>query len=152
MSLEDFPHRNPLDICKHLHKYIDGKVLLDIGCGKGDLLEHIRVNKLCKEVIGIEFDPNRWVSERPYIIQDSVFNITELPKCDVIFLWLGGAFDYQSLLHKIKQSKNISNDVIIINATSVTDILINFMQYDLILNEIIEYDYCENVSLQYYNI
>ena len=60
--------------------------MLDIGCGKGDLLEHIRVNKLCKEVIGIEFDPNRWVSERPYSNRDFASDIVQFYQIKLVNL------------------------------------------------------------------
>ena len=40
--IEKYPHRICLDIINSLKKYITNKIVCDLGCGAGDLLEYIR--------------------------------------------------------------------------------------------------------------
>ena len=61
IPIERYPNRCALDIVDNIMEYIKDKVVCDIGCGAGDLLEYMKLRNLCKEVKGIEIDPNRYV-------------------------------------------------------------------------------------------
>ena len=88
--IEQYPHRICLDIVDSLKQYITNKIVCDLSCGAGDLLEYIKFNNITKNVIGIECS-NRICLDRKYIIQGNLFNI-DIPKADVYIIWLGKRF------------------------------------------------------------
>ena len=51
-----YPYRMALDIVDHIKPQIKDKVVCDIGCAWGDLLEYIRVRGLCMDGCGIELN------------------------------------------------------------------------------------------------
>ena len=103
---EKYPQRSPLDICLKLKKYVKNKVVCDIGCGSGDILECLKINNFCKEVKGIEYDINRYVKNREYIIYGDVF-IEGIPKADVYFLWQGIYFPFKKFFNTLNQKSII---------------------------------------------
>jgi hypothetical protein len=103
--IEFYPHRQTLDIVQHFEDIIHNKIVCDVGCGAGDILEYIRLNKLCKEVHGIEIDPSRF-HKRTNIKLGNVFT-DGLPEADVYILWLGGNFPYEELFKKFTGDKII---------------------------------------------
>ena len=104
---EVYPYRIALDIVEHIASYIKDKVVCDVGCGSGDLLEYIKHKKYAKCVLGIEVDKNRAsVKERQYIQLGDVFKLG-LPEADVYTLWLGVQFPYEQLFKQIENEKII---------------------------------------------
>jgi hypothetical protein len=135
--IEKYPYRIPLDISKVIKKYTENKIVCDLGCGSGDLLEFLKINNFCKDVIGVEITKNRYVKNRKYIINDNMFNIP-MPDADVYILWLGGKFPYNKIFERIKSNK------IIIYMDSSEDNHKNFEKYNGIkLIEKIIYKYNE---------
>jgi len=92
-----------LDIVDNYKDIIKNKIVCDIGCGSGDLLEYIRLKNLCKEVKGIEININRYNQNRKYIKFGDVFQVG-LPDADVYIIWLGILFPYEKLLKLIKKN------------------------------------------------
>ena len=106
IPIEKYPDRIALDIVDYITTYIENKVVCDIGCGAGDLLEYIKYRNLAKEVKGIEITTQRYIKERSYIQNGDVFNLG-VPEAEVYLLWLGGNFPYERLLTEIKEEKII---------------------------------------------
>lgn len=106
IPIERYPDRIALDIVDYITTYIDNKVVCDIGCGAGDLLEYIKFRNLAKEVKGIEITTERYIKERTYIQKGDVLKLG-VPEADVYFLWLGGHFPYELLLKQMKEEKII---------------------------------------------
>ena len=100
--IEIWPDRICLDIVDHFRPYIKNKIVCDIGCGAGDILEYIRLRKLCKEVKGVEINKTRYNKSRTYITFGDVFK-EGIPEADVYILWLGISFPYGKLLHSFKK-------------------------------------------------
>ena len=94
ISIERYPHRTPLDISNVISKYTRDKIVCDIGCGAGDILEFLKLNNLCKDVIGIETNSIRHEETRKYITHADIFDIP-LPDADVYLLWFGETFSIQ---------------------------------------------------------
>lgn len=105
-AIERYPHRNPLDIVDNITKYIENKVVCDIGCGAGDVLEYMKIRKLCKAVKGVENNPKRYVKERQYIQFGNVLELG-IPNADVYLLWLSDGFPYENIFKQIKEEKII---------------------------------------------
>ena len=99
---EIYPERICLDIVDHFKPYIKNKIVCDIGCGAGDILEYIRLRKLCKEVKGVEIQKTRYNKSRTYITFGDVFK-KGIPEADVYILWLGIGFPYGKLLQSLKK-------------------------------------------------
>tara|TARA_R110000850_G_scaffold143340_2_gene265656 strand:- start:171 stop:719 length:549 start_codon:yes stop_codon:yes gene_type:complete len=97
--LEQYPHRSPLDIGKSFGNIIKDKIVCDVGCGAGDLLECLRINGLCKDVKGIECDRRRYCPEREYITLGNAYD--GIPDADVYIVWVGD-IDYENILRHIK--------------------------------------------------
>ena len=106
IPFEEYPNRIALDIVDYISTYIENKIVCDIGCGAGDLLEYIKHRNLAKEVKGIEITTERYIKERTYIQNGDVLKLG-IPKADVYFLWLGGHFPYELLLKQMKEEKII---------------------------------------------
>jgi len=135
--LENFPYRSPLDICDAIKNIVKDKIVCDIGCGKGDLFEYLRIRKMCKEVKGIEKEPRRYVKQRDYIKFGNIFDVG-IPDADIYFLWLGADFPYKKLLDKIKK------EIIIINPSGINANHEKFQQISGIkLLQSITYEYDE---------
>jgi hypothetical protein len=82
--------------------------LCDIGCGAGDLLEFLKINNFCKEVKGIEYNPQRYPKNRSYIIKGDFYK--GFPDADVYLMWLAYQnFDYEKLFNQMKDKKMIIN-------------------------------------------
>lgn len=105
IPIERYPHRCALDIVDNIMKYIKDKVVCDIGCGAGDLLEYMKLRNLCKEVKGIEIDPNRYVKDREYIKFGDA--LQGFPDADVYLMWLTDDFPYEDIFKQIKEEKII---------------------------------------------
>lgn len=108
VQIECYPYGSPFDVVNVLKPFIKNKIVCDIGCGAGDILEYIRVNDLCKEVKGIEKSKKRYVKKRKYIIYGDVFK-NEIPFADVYLMWLGKDFDYDLLFDNLKHNCLIIN-------------------------------------------
>jgi len=106
VPIESYPERMPLDISSSISKYTRDKVVCDLGCGAGDLLEFLKVNNMCKDVVGVERDRNRYTPTRDYIIHADIFSIP-LPEADVYLLWIGSRFPYNKIFEKMKSNKII---------------------------------------------
>ena len=107
-SIERFPFRNPIDLADHINHIISGKVLCDIGCGAGDILEYCRIKNYCTKVIGVECNHKRYVEGRDYIRRGDIFQM-DIPVADVYFLWHGRSFPFSRLLRKLKREAIIIN-------------------------------------------
>ena len=105
IPIERYPHRCGLDIVDNIMEYIKDKVVCNIGCGAGDLLEYIKLRNLCKEVKGIEINPNRYVKDREYIKYGDALH--GFPDADVYLLWLTDDFPYEDIFKQIKEEKII---------------------------------------------
>ena len=141
-SKEEFPHRQPLDICDAIKHVVKDKVVCDLGCGAGDLLAYLKDRNLCKEVIGIEISPERYKKAnnalRHYIKFGDLLDM-ELPNADIYFLWVDANFPYEKIFDKIKKQK------IIIYGDGSEDNHKKFQQYKGIeLLESITYKYDES--------
>jgi SAM-dependent methyltransferase len=133
--IEIFPNRNPISICDYFKDYIKDKSVCDIGCGAGDILEYLRINKLCKEVSGIEISPERYVKERLYITLGNAFN--GIPVADVYYIWQCRNFPYEKIFKQFREDKL----VIIANGSEKNHELIeNIKGLTLVKKVIYEYD------------
>lgn len=81
------PGHTPLAVADLIQDIIKDKVVCDIGCGKGELMEQFA--KHAKQVIGIENDGElaQFVREKGFHVigEDSFYS--ELPKADVYYAW-----------------------------------------------------------------
>ena len=84
IPIEEYPNRIALDIVDYISTYIENKIVCDIGCGAGDLLEYIKHRNLAKEVKGIEITTERYIKERTYIQNGDVLKLG-IPKQMYIF-------------------------------------------------------------------
>lgn len=135
---EIFPDRICLDIVDQFKDIVKDKVVCDIGCGAGDILEYLRLRKLCKKVIGIEINKNRYNPSRSYIQFGDVFQ-HGVPEADVYILWLGIEFQYKNLFASIKK------DAIILLLDSAENNHQSFQKLNNIkLIKMIHFDYDEN--------
>ena len=105
VPIESYPERIPLDITNVISKYTRDKVVCDLGCGAGDLLEFLKVTNLCKDVVGVESSA-RDTRSRDYIIHSDMFSIP-IPEADVYTLWLGASFPYSKIFDQLKSDKTI---------------------------------------------
>ena len=103
--IEKYPHRMCLDIIDHFKDIIKDKVVCDIGCGAGDLLEYIKFHKLAKEVHGIERS-KRYRKERKYVIHGDATKV-EIPQADVYLLWVESGFPYGSVVERLSKGSTI---------------------------------------------
>ena len=99
---EIYPKRMCLDIVDHFKEIVKDKIVCDVGCGSGDILEYLRLRKMCKQVKGFEINKARYNVSRPYILFGDVFK-RGLPDADVYILWLGSNFPYEKLLAMMKK-------------------------------------------------
>ena len=88
--LQDFPYRTPLNLVDSIRDLLkDCKLVCDIGCGCGDILEYIRTTTNAN-VIGYElfesFVNLAKKSGRNYIHLADVTKI-ELPDADIFYMW-----------------------------------------------------------------
>lgn len=74
-----YPYRSPLDMMSAIIPYIQNRSVGDLGCGAGDILEHIRRSQICKSVWGVELSDD---PKYPYTVRENVFNIN-IPRLDV---------------------------------------------------------------------
>ncbi len=107
LPLENFPNRTPLDACEYIKKYTTDKIVCDLGCGAGDLLEYLKTNNYCNAVYGIENNKSRYNKafkhSRNYIIYGDMFKV-DIPDADVYLSWL--TFDISKVLNEIKNKQN----------------------------------------------
>lgn len=103
---EDYPNRICLDIVNHFKEYTKNKIVCDIGCGKADLLEYLKINNLCKDVIGIELNKKRYPTDRKYVINDNALKMV-IPDADVYIFWIGVEFPYDKILNNFTKEKII---------------------------------------------
>ena len=94
-----YPYRIPIDISSIIKLYSKNKIVCDLGCAEGDILEYLIINNSCKEVKGIEYDKKRIVAEREYIKYGNVYE--KIPTADIYLLWLGQHFNYKKIINKI---------------------------------------------------
>lgn len=135
---EIYPNRMCLDIVDHFKNIVKDKVVCDIGCGAGDILEYLRLRKLCKQVKGIEINENRYNPDRSYIQCRDVFQ-HDVPEADVYIIWIGINFAYKKLFTLIKK------DAIILLLDSAEN---NHQEFQKLKNikiiKMVYYDYDEN--------
>ena len=136
--IEIFPERICLDIVDNFKHIVKDKIVCDIGCGAGDMLEYLKLRKLCKEVKGVEINQHRYNKNRKYVNFGDVFNIG-LPNADVYIIWLGINFPYEKLFNLFKK------DAIILLLDSNDINHKEFQKYKNIkLIEMIDFNYDEN--------
>ena len=135
---EIYPNRMCLDIVDQFKNIVKDKVVCDIGCGAGDILEYLRLRKLCKQVKGIGINENRYNPDRSYIECRDVFQ-HDVPEADVYIIWIGINFAYKKLFTLIKK------DAIILLLDSAEK---NHQEFQKLKNikiiKMVYYDYDEN--------
>ena len=133
---EKYPHRICLDIVENFKNILKGKTVCDLGCGSGDMLEYIRINKYANKVLGLEYS-SRIDKTRSYIIQGNILK-SKIPESDIYYFWLGRDFPYNEVISQLKK-----NTVIIYGDGSRE----NHKKYqemsNLICEDIIEFDFDE---------
>lgn len=81
------PGHTPLAVADLIKDIIKDKVVCDVGCGMGQLME--AMSKHAKQVVGIESDGElaNYVSSKGFTVlsQDSFYD--KLPDADVYYLW-----------------------------------------------------------------
>jgi SAM-dependent methyltransferase len=81
--------RTPLTLSDRIKDLITGKVFCDLGCGEGDFA--LCCKRYAKQVIGVEFDPDRAQIARMKgldVIEGDLLSIP-LPDADIYYLWVG---------------------------------------------------------------
>lgn len=134
--LENYPHRICLDIVHSISKYTKHKTVCNIGCGAGDLLEFLKINDLCNDVIGIE-KTNRIDKNKKYIIHGNALKITNFPEADVYIMCLGPNFPYEKILPKLKNECTI---IYLDSSEKNQNIFSNYNDIELIEKKSYEYD------------
>ena len=133
--IHNYPGRICFDIVENFKNILKGKSICDLGCGEGDILEYIRINKYAKKVLGIE---NIFKNEtKDYVIQDNILNC-QIPEADIYYFWLGGHFKYHKITSQFKK-----NTIVIYGDGSIQNHK-NFQKMtELECENIIEFDYDE---------
>jgi len=52
--MEDVPHRSPEEPLNNMKEFFENKIVMDLGCGGGDLILYIKNKLRCKDIFGIE--------------------------------------------------------------------------------------------------
>tara|TARA_B100001093_G_C26679573_1_gene949814 strand:+ start:180 stop:779 length:600 start_codon:yes stop_codon:yes gene_type:complete len=52
--VEDVPHRSPEVPLDNMKEFFENKIVMDLGCGGGDLMLYIKYKLNCKDIFGIE--------------------------------------------------------------------------------------------------
>jgi SAM-dependent methyltransferase len=81
--------RTPLTLSDKIKDLIAGKVFCDLGCGEGDFA--LCCKRYAKQVIGVEFDPDRAEIARMKgvdVIEGDLLTIP-LPDADIYYIWIG---------------------------------------------------------------
>jgi hypothetical protein len=110
--IDIFPMRNPLDCTNIIKRFCKDKIVCDLGCGKADILEYLRINKLCSDVVGIELDEQKYGecigAGRNYVKYGDITK-EKIPDADVYIIWLGLNFPYDQLKDKLKKNSILIN-------------------------------------------
>lgn len=84
MPVLDFPDRSPLTIAESIKDLLKDKVVCDVGCAAGDLMEAFK--PFCKKVIGVEKNEEQ---ARVAIGRGLEVTIgTEIPPADIYYVWV----------------------------------------------------------------
>jgi hypothetical protein len=113
-TYRECPDRSPKAVSEAIKEIIKDKTVCELGCGEGDNMAFM--SRYAKKVIGVEFDPERYMFARKRGFEVFVcdYRKQDLPDADVYYFWPDdGKKDDEFLVNKILSKKNFKGIIIV---------------------------------------